>query len=89
MKKQFFIALFVSTHIAFLFLHIHKHMQFIKESFAKQSNEQLLAKMKQKKEAKQNELFALQNKHDIKTVATQKLALRPMNMTQLKRLPHE
>ena len=89
MKKTFFIALFISTHISFLFLHIHKQMQFIKQSFAKQTNEQLLAKIKQEKQAKQNELYALQNKKEIKTYAEKKLALKPVSMTQLRRLPHE
>lgn len=89
MKKNLFIALFISTHIGFLFLHIHKQMQFIKQSFAKQANEQLLVKIKQKKQAKENELYALQNRQKIKAYAEKSLAFKPVSMTQLHRLPHE
>ena len=89
MKKIILITLFISTHIGFLFLHIHKQMQFIKESFAKQKNEQLLAKTTQEKQARHNELHALHNKQDIKAYAEKKLDLKPVSMTQLHRLPHE
>ena len=87
MKKTVFIALFVSTHIGFIFLHIHKHMQFFRESFSKQKNEQILAKALEQKQSKQNELYALQNKQGIKSEAKQKLGLQPVVMTQLHRLP--
>lgn len=89
MKKTVFITLFISTHISFLFLHIHKQMLFIKQSFSKQANEQLLSKATQEKQARLNELYALQNKQDVKAYAEKKLALRPVSMTQLHRLPHE
>ncbi len=89
MKKTLFIALFISTHIGFIFLHIHKQMQFVKESFSKQKNEQLLTKLTQEKQAKQNELYALQNKQDVKLYAEKKLALKPVNITQLHRLTDE
>ena len=89
MKKTVFIALFISTHISFLFLHIHKHMQCIKESFSKQKNEQLLANVLQQKQARENELYTLQNKKEIKEHATHALGLKPVTMTQLHRLSHE
>jgi hypothetical protein len=89
MKKTIFIALFITTHIGFLFLHIHKHMEFIRESFSKQKNEQLLTQTLQKKQAKENELYALRSKQEIKKEAREKLGLKPVSMTQLHRLSHE
>jgi predicted membrane chloride channel (bestrophin family) len=89
MKKTVFITLFISTHIGFFFLHIHKHMQFIKESFTKQKYEQALSTIAQKKQARLNELYALQNKQDVKAYATRKLALKPVSMTQLHRFSYE
>ena len=89
MKKKAFIVLFFVTHIGFFFLHIHKHMQFIKESFTKQKHEQELAKASQQKQARLNDLYALQNKQDVKTYAAQTLAFKPVKITQLHRLAHE
>ena len=89
MKKTVFITLFITTHISFLFLHIHKQMEFIKESFTKQSYEQELVKLTHKKQARLNELYALQNKQDVKAYATQKLALQPASMAQLPRYSHD
>lgn len=85
MKKNLFVSLFISVHIGFFFLQIHKQMQYIKESFAKQRNEQTMAKLLQKKQAKQNELYALQNRRDIQSYASRKLALRPVSLNQLHR----
>lgn len=89
MKKTVFLTLFITTHIGFFFLHIHKQMQFIKESFTKQTHEQSLSKMEHKKQARLNELYALHNKQDVQTYATATLALQPVKMTQLHRLHNE
>jgi len=85
MKKNLFITLFIGVHISFFFLQIHKQMQFIKESFTKQRNEQTVSKLTHKKQAKLNELYALQNRQDVRSYAQKKLALRPVSMNQLNR----
>ncbi len=89
MKKTVFVTLFITTHIGFFFLHIHKQMQFIKESFTKQTYEQTLSKIEHQKEARLNKLYVLQNKQDVQTYATTTLALKPVRMAQLHRLNDE
>ncbi len=85
MKKNFFITLFIGVHISFFFLQIHKQMQFIKESFTKQRNEQTVSKLIHKKQAKLNELHALQSRQEVASYAQKKLAMRPVLVTQLNR----
>jgi hypothetical protein len=90
MKKTFFIILFIVTHIGFFFLQIQKQMESIKASFDKQKNERTLVQLKQKLQTLTNELQSLQNKQEIKEFAEKKLNLKPINLTQIHRLPaHE
>ncbi len=83
MKKTIFITLFIVTHISFFFLEIHKQMQFIKESFRKQSSERTLAQLEQKKQSLTNELCALQNREEIKKFAQNNLQLKQINLKQI------
>ncbi len=83
MKKNFFILLFIGVHVCFLFLHIHRHMLYMKESFKKQKNEQLTNALKEKKETKTNDLFALQNRKNIQIFAEQELNFKPISLKQL------
>ncbi len=89
MKKNLFISLFVATNIGFFFLQIRKQMHFIKESFRKQKNERILAKLEQKEQDISNRLYMAQNKTDIKEYAHGTLHMIPVQLTQLKKLPHD
>lgn len=89
MKKNQFIALFIVIHVGFIFLQIHKHMQFIKQSFLKQKNERLLAQLEQQHEDLTNRWYGLQNRTEIKNYAHNVLKLKPISLSQLKRLPHD
>ena len=86
MKKVAFISLFIITHITFIFLQIHKHMAFIKQSFAKQKNERLLESLHEKKQEIINQFYALKNRATIKTFAQQNLQMNPIHLHQIKRL---
>lgn len=89
MKKALFLTLFIVTHIGFFFLQINQQMRFIKKSFTKQKQEQTIAQLEQKKQERQNELHSLQNRQDVQTYAAEKLKLKPMRITQLRRVAHD
>lgn len=89
MKKGRFLTLFIMTHVGFIFLQIHKHMQFIKQSFVKQKNERILAQLEQHKQELTNQWYGLQNKSDIKKYALETLHMQPVKLSQLKRLNHD
>ncbi len=89
MKKGKFLTLFIVTHVGFIFLQIHKHMQFIKHSFLKQKNERLLAQLEQQKQELTNQWYGIQNKSDIKKYALDTLKMQPIKLSQLKRLDHD
>ena len=89
MKKGTFLTLFLGTHIAFVFLHIHKHMLFIKQSFRKQKNERELAQLVQAKQELTNRLYALQSRSTIKEFAHTELQLKPLSLAHIKRLSHD
>lgn len=86
MKKNSFIALIIITNISLLFLHIRKRMLFIKESFCKQKYEHTLAKLEQKKQEIEQALYVAQNKHEIKQYAQDILHMKPVRLTQLKKI---
>lgn len=88
MKKGTLVTLFISLHIGFIFLQIHKHMQFIRYSFEKQKNERLVAQLEKEKQEFINELYALQNKSYIKEFAQEKLHMKMTSLKQIKRLAH-
>ena len=89
MKKGTFLTLFLSTQIAFVFLHIHKHMLFIKQSFRKQKNERELAQYAQTKQELTNHLYALQSRSTIKEFAQKELQLKPLSLAHIKRITHD
>ncbi len=89
MKRNLFIIIFVATNIGFFFLQIRKQMLFIKESFRKQKNERTVANLEQKSQEIMNQLYTAQNKTDIKRYAREALHMRPVQLTQLKKLSHD
>jgi len=86
MKKTTFISLFIFAHIFFIVLQIHKHSQIIKESYRKQKNEQLKNELIQKKELLTHQLYTLKNRSTIQEFATEQLAMKPINLKQIKKI---
>lgn len=87
MKKHSFITLFITTHILIIFLQIHKHTLFIKNSYNHQQCEKKLAQLQEKKQTLTQELYALKDRDNIKKYAQDKLKMRPYALNQVKKLP--
>jgi hypothetical protein len=85
MKKYSFFTLFAFTQLVFVFLQIHKHMQFIKQSFRKQRNERMLVEYTHNKQDLMNKLYAQQSREDIGQFA-QKNGLQAAKLSQVKRV---
>jgi len=85
-KKNSFLTLFIITNIGFLFLQIRKQMLFIKESFRKQKHERTIAKLEQKKQEIDHAIHLAQNKQEIKQYAQDTLRMKPVRLTQLKKV---
>lgn len=85
MKKYSFFTFFALTQLVFVFLQIHKHMQFIKQSFRKQKNERMLVEYSHNKQDLMNKLYAQQNRENIGQFA-QKNGLQAAKLSQIKRV---
>jgi hypothetical protein len=86
MKKNSFITLFITAHILLIFLQIHKHTLFIKNSYNHQQCEKKLALLQEKKQTLTQELYALKDRENIKKYAQDKLKMRPYALNQVKKL---
>lgn len=84
MKKGTFLSIFIVTHLLFIFLQIHKHMQFIKYSFAKQKYEKELQQVTHKKQELTNQLYAQQNRSTVKQYAQDQLGMKEIRLAQIK-----
>ncbi|HEX4068678.1 MAG TPA: hypothetical protein VHX42_01145 [Candidatus Babeliales bacterium] len=87
MKKNSFITLFITAHIVLIFLQIHKHTLFIKNSYNHQECDKKIAALTEKKQTLTQELYALKDRENIKKYAQDKLKMRPYALNQVKRLP--
>lgn len=88
MKKTIFITLFIAVHIGFFFLQIQMHMMSVRETFALQKSEKMLAQLRQKEQELSNQLHTLQSKQHAKEYAEQ-ADLKPVKLSQINRLAHE
>lgn len=86
MKKHSFITIFITAHILIIFLQIHKHTLFIKNSYNHQQCEKKLALLQEKKQTLTQELYALKDRDNIKKYAQDKLKMRPYALNQVKKL---
>lgn len=86
MKRSTFIAIFISTHFGFIFLQIHKHTGFIKQSFAKQKNERLLASLEVKKQQLTQDLHIAKNHASVREFAKTNLNMAPVRLSQIKKV---
>jgi cell division protein FtsL len=87
MKKHSFITLFITAHILIIFLQIHKHTLFIKNSYNHQQCEKKIALLTEKRQTLTQELYALKDRDNIKKYAQDKLKMRPYALNQVKKLP--
>jgi len=86
MKKNSFIAIVITAHIVFIFLQVHKHTLFIKNSYNHQECEKKIALLKDKKQTLTQELYALKDRDAIKKYAHDTLKMRPYALNQVKKL---
>lgn len=86
MNHSRFITIFICAHVIFIFLQIHKHSQIIKYSYELQKNEQALAALSAKQEQLTQHLASLKSPDAIKRFARKKLHMRPIKLTQMKKL---
>lgn len=87
MKKNSFITLFITAHILLIFLQIHKHTLFIKNSYNHQECEKKIAALTEKKQTLTQELYVMKDRDNIKKYAQEKLKMRPYALNQVKKLP--
>ena len=90
MNRTFFISIFLATHLGFVFLQIHKHTQFVKQTFSRQKNERLLASLAVKKQQLTQELYIAKNHNAIQEFAKTNLNMAPVRLGQIKQVtPHD
>jgi hypothetical protein len=87
MKKISFLTTFISAHIILIFLQIHKHTLFVKNSYNQQQCEKKIVALRDKKQTLTQELHALKDRDNIKKYAQNKLNMRPYALNQVKKLP--
>ena len=85
-KKSAFISIFVSAHIVFIFLHIHKYSQVVKASYEKQKNSITLDTLRQKKQDLTHKWYSLQNRTAIKQFAINTMKMEPITLNQIKKI---
>lgn len=86
MKKNSFITIVIAAHIGLIFLQVHKHTLFIKNSYNFQQCEKKIALLTEKKQTLTQELYALKDRENIKKYAQNKLKMRPYALNQVKKL---
>lgn len=89
MKPKLFAAIFITTHIIFIFLQLHKQTQFINESYRTQKNEKLYADLLKDKEQLEQQLQVLQSKEEIRRFAQTELNMAPVNLKQIRKVRRE
>ena len=89
MKKGSIVAVCISMHLIFIFLHIHKHMAFVKESFKKQENERTIDLLKQTKHEALNSWYLAHNRSEIKTFAGTHLNMKSARLHNMKRINND
>lgn len=86
MKQPLFVALFISTHLVFVFLQIYKHTQLVALSFQKQKNERTLSTLQEKKQELTNKWCSRINRSEVKKIALEQLKMKPIQLSAIKRL---
>lgn len=86
MKSPRFVTIFIGAQIAFIFLQIHKHSLFIKQSYRKQHCERVHDEESHKNQQLTQQLYALQSHTEIKKFASEQLKMTHINLNQIKKM---
>lgn len=86
MKRPTFLALFIGTNLAFIVMHIHKQSQIIKLSYVKQKIEMERADLDKTKRELTHDLQTIHDRALVKQFASNKLDLKPMKISQIKKI---
>ncbi len=86
MKRNTFAALFVATHVTFIFMHIYRQTLVVRETFRKQKNERTLELLTQRQQELTTQLCCLKNHMEIKRYAQQELGMQPITLKQVRRV---
>ncbi len=86
MKQSRFLTIFITTHVLFILLQIHKHTQIVRHSYQKQEFEQQLALLSEKKEQLTHMLCGLKSHDTIHNYAQTTLGMKPIKLNQIKKI---
>ena len=86
MKRPYFITIFVTTHIFFIFFQIHKHSKIIRLSYQKQKSEQKREQLVQRVQELTQQLYALKEQSSIKQFAQEMLGMKKIKLSQIKKI---
>lgn len=87
MKKAYFITLFLSTNLFFIFFLVYKKSVMIELSFQKQTYEKQKVALIKQKENIQAKLCSLQNRVALQDYAQHELHMQKLDRKQVKILP--
>jgi len=86
MKQSRFLTIFITTHVLFILLQIHKHTQIVRHSYQKQEFEQQLTLLSEKKEQLTHILCGLKSHEAIHKYAQHELQMKPIKINQIKKI---
>jgi len=86
MKHSRFLTIFITTHVLFILLQIHKHTQVVRHSYKKQEFEQQLAMLSEKKELLTHMLCSLKSHEAVHDWAQNELGMPPIKLGQIKKI---
>jgi len=86
MKQSRFLTIFITTHVLFILLQIHKHTQVVRHSYQKQEFEQQIALLAEKKEHLTHMLCSLKSHDTIHHWAQTTLKMKPIKLNQIKKI---
>ncbi|MFC1842027.1 hypothetical protein ACFLYU_00005 [Candidatus Dependentiae bacterium] len=86
MKRITFIGLFVVTHLFFIFFQINKHNQIITLSYAKQTYENEIKELTEKKQELSQNWYHLRKRSTIKQFAKDTLNMSKVKLKQVKKI---
>jgi cell division protein FtsL len=86
MKRSLFISLFVSVHILFVLLVIHKQNNFIALSYEHQRKHKEILKLQDRKKQLDRERYMLTSHEYVKQFAQTKLGMQPVRMSQIRKI---
>ena len=86
MKRSLFIAVFIVINISLVVLHLQKQSRIIKLSYLKQKNEHEKSIALKNKQELTHQLYTLHDRDTVKKFAATKLGMKPIQISQVKRL---